>query len=61
MCHQEEFLTLTAAKLVELTGSDELEVEKEEVVFEAVEKWYKHKPDTRRSEFCKVSQFTTCI
>lgn len=54
MCHQEEFLTLSAAKLVELTGSDELEVDKEEAVFQAVARWYNNKPDARKSEFCKV-------
>ncbi|XP_054287348.1 kelch-like protein 12 [Macrosteles quadrilineatus] len=54
VCHQEEFLTLTAAKLVELTSSDELEVEKEETVFQAVAKWYNHKPEARKPEFAKV-------
>lgn len=54
VCHQEEFVTLPASKLVELTSSDDLEVEKEEVVFQAIEHWYKHNPDARRSEFSKV-------
>lgn len=61
MCHQEEFLGLTANKLIELTASDELEVEKEETVFQAVARWYNHSPETRGTNFYLVIfLLTTC-
>lgn len=52
--HQEEFLGLTANKLIELTSSDELEVDKEEAVFQAVARWYNHNPEARKVDFHKV-------
>lgn len=55
MCHHEEFLGLLPAKLVELTSNDNLQVDKEEAVFQAVARWYNHKPEVRRPDFYKVS------
>ncbi|KAL1129253.1 hypothetical protein AAG570_013782 [Ranatra chinensis] len=52
--HQEEFLSLPVAKLIELTSSDHLQVEKEEEVFQAVARWYQHKPEGRKQDFPKV-------
>nr|XP_014284323.1 kelch-like protein diablo isoform X2 [Halyomorpha halys] len=52
--HGEEFLTLTVDKLIELTKSDALQVEREEIVFKAVSRWYLHLPDQRKPIFPKV-------
>lgn len=57
VCHHEEFLSLLPAKLVELTSSDNLQVDKEEAVFQAVARWYNNKPDIRRTDFYKVLIF----
>ncbi|XP_075225417.1 kelch-like protein 24 isoform X2 [Lycorma delicatula] len=54
VCHHEEFLGLLPAKLVELTSSDNLQVDKEESVFQAVARWYNDKPEIRRPDFYKV-------
>lgn len=50
----EEFLSLTAAKLIEFISSDDLQVFKEETVFQAVIRWFNHNPDERRPDFHKV-------
>lgn len=42
VCHTEEFLSLTADRLAEIVASDELNVECEEVVFEAILRWVRH-------------------
>lgn len=52
--HGEEFLALSSEKLIELTQSDNLQVEREEVVFKAVAKWYSHAPEERKAIFPKV-------
>jgi len=52
--HHEEFLTLTSEKLIEFTSSDDLLVNNEELVFEAVVRWHDHKPDQRASQFVEV-------
>uniref|UniRef100_A0A146LF72 Kelch-like protein diablo n=2 Tax=Lygus hesperus TaxID=30085 RepID=A0A146LF72_LYGHE len=52
--HQDEFLTLSPVKLIELVSDDNLQVEKEEIVFEAVVRWYKAKPEERTSIFPKI-------
>lgn len=52
--HQDEFITLLPQKLIELISDDNLQVEKEEIVFEAVVRWYKAKPDERETSFSKV-------
>lgn len=44
---EEEFLSLTANQLTALLGSNNLRVKKEERVYEAVWKWYKHDPGHR--------------
>ncbi len=42
-------------KLIELTSSDKLEVENEEMVFLAVKRWYSERPEERNENFHKVS------
>lgn len=51
---QDEFLHLTQAKVIEFLSSDDLEVETEEDVFNAVAAWLNHSPDTRKEGFEKV-------
>ncbi|XP_039631374.1 kelch-like protein 3 [Polypterus senegalus] len=53
VCRQEEFLSLCADKLTEIIASDELNVEKEETVFEAVMLWLEKNAD-RQHAFEKV-------
>lgn len=52
--HGDEFLGLTSAKLVEFISSDELQVEREEIVFQAVMRWFNYNPEQRRADFHKV-------
>ncbi|XP_065223954.1 kelch-like protein diablo [Planococcus citri] len=54
VAQNEEFLELTADKLMELVRSDKLEVEKEELVFLAIKRWYNKKPEERNLDFHKV-------
>lgn len=54
VAQNEEFLELTMEKLIELTKSDKLEVEKEELVFLAVERWFNERPEDRTQRFHKV-------
>lgn len=55
MTHQEEFLSLTRNKLIEFVRSEDLEVDSEENVFEAVLSWLNYNPDMRRESFDRVS------
>ena len=48
--HGDEFLTLSADKVAEIFSSNELNVEKEESVFEALLIWLKHDEDERQKE-----------
>lgn len=50
----EEFLELSAEKLIELTTSDKLEVDSEELVFLAVKRWYNERPEERSANFHEV-------
>jgi hypothetical protein len=52
--HGDEFLGLTSSKLVEFISSDDLQVEREEIVFQAVIRWFNHDPEQRRTDFHKV-------
>ncbi|XP_063244711.1 uncharacterized protein LOC134545858 isoform X3 [Bacillus rossius redtenbacheri] len=54
IAHGEEFVSLSAPKLVEFISSDDLMAEKEETVFQAVIRWYSHDPDSRKQDFHKV-------
>jgi type II secretory pathway component PulM len=54
VAHGDEFLGLSSTKLVEFISSDELQVEREETVFQAVIRWLNHNPEQRRAEFHKV-------
>ncbi|XP_077086819.1 kelch-like protein 20 isoform X3 [Siphateles boraxobius] len=53
VCQQEEFLSLCADKLTEIISSDDLNVPKEETVFEAAIVWLE-KSSSRRQSFEKV-------
>ncbi|CAG2055296.1 unnamed protein product, partial [Timema podura] len=57
VAHGEEFLGLSASKLVEFVSSDDLEVEREETVFQSVIRWYNNNPESRRPEFHKVLEY----
>ncbi|KAG8225215.1 hypothetical protein J437_LFUL012690 [Ladona fulva] len=50
---QEEFLSLTPAKLREIISSDHLVAESEEIVFRAVLRWLDHDPQERSKGFHK--------
>lgn len=50
----EEWLSLPIEKVVEILSSDELEVEREEYVFDAATTWLHHSYATRSSVFHKV-------
>jgi type II secretory pathway component PulM len=54
VAHGDEFLGLSSTKLVEFISSNELQVEREETVFQAVIRWLNHNPEQRRAEFHKV-------
>jgi len=47
VANEEDFVTLTADHLTSLLGSNNLRVKREERVYEAVWKWYKHDPGKR--------------
>ncbi|CAN8004496.1 unnamed protein product, partial [Ixodes hexagonus] len=53
---QDEFLLISANKLVEFISSDALMVEKEELVFEGVLSWYNHSPNTRKEDFERIME-----
>ncbi|XP_069093325.1 kelch-like protein 20 isoform X2 [Pleurodeles waltl] len=53
VCRQEEFLSLCRDKLTEIVASDDLNVSKEETVFEAVMLWLEKEP-SRKQSFEKV-------
>ncbi|XP_078502015.1 kelch-like protein 24 [Lissotriton helveticus] len=53
VCRQEEFLSLCRDKLTEIVASDDLNVSKEETVFEAVMLWVEKEP-SRKQSFEKV-------
>lgn len=55
----EEWLSLPIEKVVEILSSDELEVEREEYVFDAATTWLHHSYATRSSIFHKVIQLNT--
>ncbi len=56
VCQEEEFVTLTESKLVEFLSDDELCVESEEVVFNAVMRWLDHSRENR-SKVCDRVDF----
>ena len=53
----EEWLSLPMEKVVEILSSDELEVEREEYVFDAATTWLHHSYSTRSGIFHKVTVF----
>ena len=44
---EEDFDTLTSTQITSLLGSNKLRAKSEEMVYEAVWKWYKHDPKQR--------------
>lgn len=50
----EEILSLSQSKFIELISSDNLNVEKEETVFEAVLSWLNHNSESRSEDFHQV-------
>ena len=44
---EEDFVTLTAAQMTYVLGNNNLRVKREEKVYEAMWKWYKHDPQQR--------------
>ena len=51
----EEFMLLPVNQLIEITGSDELNVRSEEQVYSSVISWVKYNIPERRSELSKAS------
>lgn len=51
---QDEFLHISADKLADFLASDDLKVQREELVFEGVLAWLNHSPDTRKEDFERV-------
>ena len=47
VANEEDFVTLTTPQITSLLGSNNLKVRREDRVYEAVWKWYKHDPDKR--------------
>lgn len=54
VCQNDEFLSLTYNKLAEIVTSDELNVEKEEVVLDAVLSWIEQEYEARKEFFCDL-------
>ncbi|WAR18202.1 KBTB8-like protein [Mya arenaria] len=54
VCKTEEFYSLTLIKLSEFILSDELNVDKEETVLEAMIAWTEHDYASRKDEFCEL-------
>ncbi|KAG8177186.1 hypothetical protein JTE90_015794 [Oedothorax gibbosus] len=54
VCRQEELVSLSVGKLVELLSSDALNVDREEDAFEAVLRWLNHDPTQRGDNFHQV-------
>lgn len=48
--NEDDFVKLSAHQIISLLGSNSLKVRKEEKVYEAVWKWYKHDPEKRLEE-----------
>lgn len=53
MCH-EEFLEISANKLVEFISSDNLRIKREELLFEGALSWLSHCPESRKEGFEKI-------
>ncbi|XP_072018224.1 kelch-like protein 24 [Amphiura filiformis] len=51
---EEEFLQLTKDRIVDLISRDELNVDREETVFEAVMAWVKHDIEVRRCDLLEI-------
>ncbi|XP_054271879.1 kelch-like protein 10 isoform X2 [Macrosteles quadrilineatus] len=54
LMNSSEFLTLTADELSELLSADELNVKQEEVVFEAIDRWIRNDPESRRHSLAQL-------
>ena len=54
VCQGEEFLMLTYDRVAEIISSNELNVEKEEIVFEAIMRWLKHDEEERKDSLADL-------
>ncbi|ELU02752.1 hypothetical protein CAPTEDRAFT_63131, partial [Capitella teleta] len=54
-CEMPEFYSLTEDGLVEIVSEDELNVETEEIVIEAVVSWLNVDPDVRKGAFARIA------
>lgn len=45
--NEDDFVKLSASQITSLLGSNNLKVKREDRVYEAVWKWYKHDPENR--------------
>ncbi|XP_070536337.1 kelch-like protein 2 [Ptychodera flava] len=54
VCKEEEFYTLGKEKLIDLISRDEINVEREETVYEAVMTWVKRDMDNRKDDLLEV-------
>ncbi|XP_055345791.1 kelch-like protein 2 [Paramacrobiotus metropolitanus] len=52
-----EFLEMVKDKVIDLIGSDDLNVEREETVFDAVVHWLLHDPIPRTPQFAEILQY----
>lgn len=52
--NHDEFLNITSSKLIEFISDDNLNVDNEEIVFEAVLKWLQHDLPEREKELSKI-------
>lgn len=53
----DEILSILPSKLIQFINSDDLEVEKEETVFQVVLRWYNHSPEERSKDFAEVLKY----
>ena len=60
ICHEEEFLQLPAGQLISLVRKDELNVQEEREVYNAVLKWVKHNEEARGSKMEHILQAVRC-
>ena len=54
LCHNQEFLSLPADKLVEIISDDNIEVSQEETVYEACIDWVKNDLEARSSQLGEI-------
>lgn len=60
ICHEEEFLQLSAQQLISLIKKDELNVQDEKEVYNAVLKWVKYDEDNRHMKMECILSAVRC-